>query len=99
MLVACTRAVEGPGDENHEAWTQSIVKKMGLFMIPAVITPLADPLMSLVDTVCIGQFAGTQELAALGPANLIFAFAQYAFTGLSIATIRGETPGGEAAGC
>lgn len=60
---------------------------MAAFMLPALALPLADPLMSLVDTVCIGQFAGTQELASLGPANIIFGFAQYIFTSLQVATV------------
>jgi Na+-driven multidrug efflux pump len=58
------------------------------FMTPAVVIPLADPLMSLVDTVCIGQFVGTVELAALGPANLVLAFMTYAFQSVQVATIR-----------
>eukprot|EP00879_Flechtneria_rotunda_P031708 GHRR01034662.1.p1 GENE.GHRR01034662.1~~GHRR01034662.1.p1 ORF type:complete len:291 (+),score=73.47 GHRR01034662.1:577-1449(+) len=33
------------------------------------------------------QCAGTQELAALGPANIIFGFAQYIFLALQLATI------------
>ncbi|KAG2450191.1 hypothetical protein HYH02_000293 [Chlamydomonas schloesseri] len=43
--------------------------------------------MSLVDTVCIGQFAGTTQLAALGPANLVFSFAQYMFQSLQVASL------------
>ncbi|KAK9830569.1 hypothetical protein WJX72_012538 [[Myrmecia] bisecta] len=43
--------------------------------------------MSLVDTVCIGQFASTAELAALGPNTLIFNFFTYVMTALCIATV------------
>ncbi|PNW85246.1 hypothetical protein CHLRE_03g177750v5 [Chlamydomonas reinhardtii] len=57
------------------------------FLGPATLIPLGDPLMSLVDTVCIGQFAGTTQLAALGPANLVFSFAQYMFQSLQVASL------------
>ena len=42
--------------------------------------------MSLVDTVCIGQYASTNELAALGPNTLIFQFATYVMAALTIST-------------
>jgi len=45
----------------------------------ALLCTAGDPLQSVIDTVCIGQFAGTGELAALAPALVIFAFAQYSF--------------------
>lgn len=56
-----------------------------MFAGPALSIPLGDPLMSLVDTVCIGQFASTLELAALGPNTLIFQFATYVFGALATA--------------
>ncbi|KAF6253478.1 mate-domain-containing protein [Scenedesmus sp. NREL 46B-D3] len=43
--------------------------------------------MTLTDTIFIGQCAGTKELAALGPANIIFSFCQYIFLALQIAAI------------
>ncbi|WIA32752.1 hypothetical protein OEZ86_005937 [Tetradesmus obliquus] len=60
---------------------------MAAFMGPAVIIPLGDPLMTLTDTIFIGQCAGTKELAAMGPANIIFSFCQYIFQALQIAAI------------
>jgi hypothetical protein len=42
---------------------------------------------NVVDTVCLGQWAGTAELAAMGPACIIFAFAQYIFQALQISTV------------
>lgn len=38
------------------------------------------------------QFTGTAELAALGPANTVFAFAQYVFQSLQVATLRWVPP-------
>lgn len=43
--------------------------------------------MSMIDTVCIGQFAGTGELAALAPANMIFQFVQYGSQALSLTAL------------
>lgn len=62
-----------------------MLKTIVLFAGPALSIPLGDPLMSLVDTVCIGQFASTLELAALGPNTLIFQFATYAVAALATA--------------
>ena len=36
------------------------------------------------------QCAGTRELAAMGPANIVFSFSQYIFQALQIAAIRCE---------
>ncbi|GBF93861.1 hypothetical protein Rsub_06860 [Raphidocelis subcapitata] len=57
------------------------------FLGPALIIPLGEPLMNVVDTVCLGQWAGTAELAAMGPATILFAFAQYVFQALQISTV------------
>jgi len=43
--------------------------------------------MSLVDTVCIGQFCDSSSLAAMGPANMIKSFATYIFQSLQVATL------------
>jgi hypothetical protein len=34
------------------------------------------------------QCAGTRELAAMGPANIVFSFSQYVFQALQVASIR-----------
>jgi putative MATE family efflux protein len=65
----------------------SIIKQIAVFGLPAVMVPLADPLMSLVDTVALGQWAGSLQLAALGPCSLVFNFAFYSFTALSVSTV------------
>lgn len=57
------------------------------FVGPALVIPLADPAMTLIDTLCIGQFAGTMELAAMGPALMIFSFTQYLFQSLQVVTV------------
>lgn len=36
-------------------WRKAQLCKIGMFAGPALSIPLADPIMSLVDTVCIGQ--------------------------------------------
>ena len=41
--------------------------------VPALGTVVADPLMSLVDTACVGQMSAAQ-LASLGPNTAIFNF-------------------------
>jgi len=85
-----------PGaEENEEAANGDIPKgsfrrKEALAIVkfagPALSIPLCDPIMSCVDAVCIGQFASTVELAALGPNIVIFNFISYTFQFMSIAT-------------
>ncbi len=64
-----------------------IIRQIAAFGLPALMVPLADPLMSLVDTVALGQWAGSLQLAALGPCSLVFNFAFYSFTALSVSTV------------
>ena len=45
-----------------------------------------DPIMSLVDSICVGQYASTLELAALGPNLVIFNFVTFSFSFLAIGT-------------
>ena len=54
--------------------------------LPALGTVLADPLMSLVDTACVGQISAIQ-LAALGPNTAIFnmVFAIFGVMGAALA--------------
>ncbi|KAK9807973.1 hypothetical protein WJX73_009104 [Symbiochloris irregularis] len=61
---------------------------MARFALPALSIPLAEPLMSLVDSVAVAQGVnGSRDLAALGPNSLIFSFFTYVFSALSIATV------------
>jgi len=59
------------------------------FAIPCLGLWVAQPLLSLVDTVFVGLSAGTQsaaQLAALGPATTFFDGATYLFAFLNVAT-------------
>lgn len=47
------------------------------FAAPVLLIPLADPAMSLIDSVCIGRMANSLQLAALGPTSLLFNFSNY----------------------
>lgn len=62
------------------------LRQLLMFMGPALSTVLADPIMGLVDVLCLGQGASTLELAALGPNLTIFNFISYAFTFLAAVT-------------
>jgi Na+-driven multidrug efflux pump len=74
------------------------------FALPTLILPLADPVMSLIDTVCIGNCGTTLELAALGPASLLFSCASSLFSALTATTLseistllaRGDSAGAAA---
>jgi len=57
------------------------------FALPCLALPLADPVMSLIDTLCIGQCATTLELAAMGPASLLFGAVSTLFGAFSATTI------------
>ena len=68
------------------AWRKREVGNIVRFSLPALSIPLADPIMSLVDSVCVGQYASTLELAALGPNLVIFNFVTFSFSFLAIGT-------------
>ncbi len=56
---------------------RSVVRRMGTiisFAIPILLVPIADPLMSLVDVIFLGQFSTSLNVAGLSPATLIFNF-------------------------
>lgn len=55
------------------------------FALPALGMVLADPLMSLIDTACVGRVSSVQ-LAALGPNTAIFNFAFQLFAFLGVGT-------------
>ena len=58
-------------------------KALLLFALPTLVLPLADPLMSVIDTICIGSYGTVVELAATGPASLLFASASQLFSAFS----------------
>eukprot|EP00884_Botryococcus_braunii_P015819 jgi/Botrbrau1/2920/Bobra.0036s0053.2 len=78
-----------PDDVRKWRWSQ--LRTMLAFMGPAACMPLGDPLMSVVDCICIGQYATLAEVAALGPNGIIFSFFQYLLTGLCTATVSEVT--------
>lgn len=55
------------------------------FALPALGAVLADPLMSLIDTACVGQISSI-GLAALGPNTSVFGFAAMVFQFFTVAT-------------
>ena len=63
------------------------MKQIVLFAVPILMVPLADPILSLIDTIFLGHFTGSLALASLGPCTLLFNFAFYSFTALTIATV------------
>eukprot|EP00210_Caulerpa_lentillifera_P007720 g7366.t1 len=67
---------------------QKMFAEIVAIALPALGTVLADPLMSLVDTACVGQISATQ-LAALGPNTAIFnfIFMAFSFIGSAVANI------------
>ena len=72
--------------ESPWEWQKREIGKILRFSLPALSIPLADPIMSLVDSVCVGQCASTLELAALGPNLVIFNFVTFSFSFLAIGT-------------
>lgn len=54
--------------------------------LPAVLALAADPLLSMVDTVFVGQATGTDALAALGVNSALFTLAFVVFNFLATAT-------------
>lgn len=57
---------------DRAAWRWRQLRAIAAFVLPALAIPLSDPLMSVLDTVCVGRFSSTMELAGLGPATLVF---------------------------
>eukprot|EP00897_Mesotaenium_endlicherianum_P002099 jgi/Mesen1/1917/ME000144S01042 len=73
---------------NDNALLRSVFKDIWMLAIPALGAVLSDPLMSLIDTGCVGQL-GTRQLAALGPNVSIFnlVFQVYTFMGAATCNI------------
>ena len=73
--------------QEYVALTSTILSgcQITAFAVPALGAVLADPLMSLVDTACVGQVSSI-GLAALGPNTTIFMFVGMVFMFLTTAT-------------
>lgn len=66
-------------------WQAKETQEILALALPAFGSLLADPLMSLIDTACVGR-ASTLSLAALGPNTSIFNFVFQMFSFLSTGT-------------
>ena len=71
----------------HPAKLMALARSLAAFALPTLLIPLADPIMSLIDTIALGQWSSSLALASLGPCGLIFNFSFYSFMALSIATV------------
>ena len=65
--------------------TNQMIAEISAIALPSLGGMLLDPIMSLIDTACVGQVSTTM-LAAMAPATSIFQFAFFAFFFLSAAT-------------
>ena len=55
MTAAASAADNSLEGKNIWQWRKAQLQKIAVFTGPALSIPLADPIMSLVDTVCVGQ--------------------------------------------
>ena len=65
--------------------TRQIINEVAAIALPSLGGMLLDPIMSLIDTACVGQISPT-ALAAMAPATSIFQFIFFAFFFMSAAT-------------
>lgn len=88
-IIACALSVMAVGgavkSRFAELFGEEEIHEIKTLAIPAFGSILADPLMSLIDTACIGQTSSI-GLAAMGPNTAIFNFIFQLFTFLGIAT-------------
>ncbi|KAL7469484.1 hypothetical protein ACHAXS_009740 [Conticribra weissflogii] len=76
--------------------TRKAIHQVTSIALPSLGGMLLDPIMSLIDTACVGQVS-TTALAAMAPCTSIFQFAFFAFFFLSAATtnlVAGNPPEG-----
>ena len=60
----------------------SILKKLALFMLPILVSNLFQQLYNTVDTLIVGNFVGTQALAAVGATSSFVQLLVGLFVGL-----------------
>ncbi|XP_062177879.1 protein DETOXIFICATION 46, chloroplastic-like [Alnus glutinosa] len=82
-VLGLVEVKESGSEERQSIWNQ--MKEIVKFTGPATGLWICGPLMSLIDTVVIGQ-GSSIELAALGPATVMCDNLSYVFMFLSIAT-------------
>lgn len=84
-LATDPQEAEPPQRNRNEIIPPLTVAQITAFAVPALGSVLADPLMSLVDTACVGQMSSI-GLAALGPNTTLFMFVSMVFSFFTIAT-------------
>ncbi|KAH8969627.1 hypothetical protein BDL97_02G043200 [Sphagnum fallax] len=100
--TAAAEAASFQGQKAQEE-EEAVLKSVINLALPAVGAVLSDPIMSLIDTGCVGQVDSIQ-LAALGPNTSIFNFVFQIFSFLGaatcnlIATVGPEGPEGSTIG-
>lgn len=100
--TAAAEAASFQGQKAQEE-EEAVLKSVINLALPAVGAVLSDPIMSLIDTGCVGQ-VGSIQLAALGPNTSIFNFVFQIFSFLGaatcnlIATVGPEGPEGSTIG-
>jgi hypothetical protein len=75
FTVAAQGAAAGMGDSGSYSleWKLDKLREMAVFMLPALTIPLAEPVMSMVDTICIGQVRGSvsaPQLRIMAPQSI-----------------------------
>ncbi|KAL7482059.1 hypothetical protein ACHAW6_007743 [Cyclotella cf. meneghiniana] len=84
ISVSSTNKHIDSSDRPHRE-TYQMIREILSIALPSLGGMLLDPIMSLVDTACVGQVS-TTSLAAMAPCTSIFQFAFFAFFFLSAAT-------------
>lgn len=82
--VVQKKSKDGPSSSSKSE-TRQMVNEIAAIALPSLGGMLLDPIMSLIDTACVGQVS-TTALAAMAPCTSIFQFAFFAFFFLSAAT-------------
>ena len=62
------------GDDGCGGSVGERMREIVAFAVPVLLVPIADPLMSLIDVIFLGQFSSSLNVAGLSPATLIFNF-------------------------
>lgn len=73
------------GESTSVSETRQIINEVTAIALPSLGGMLLDPIMSLIDTACVGQIS-TTALAAMAPCTSIFQFIFFAFFFMSAAT-------------
>mmetsp|Transcript_6879 Transcript_6879/g.15066 ORF Transcript_6879/g.15066 Transcript_6879/m.15066 type:complete len:654 (+) Transcript_6879:151-2112(+) len=83
--MAVRKSKNDSSSSSSKSETRNMVNEIAAIALPSLGGMLLDPIMSLIDTACVGQVS-TTALAAMAPCTSIFQFAFFAFFFLSAAT-------------